>query len=1008
MEIRILGPIEVWDNGEPLQLGGTKQRAVLAMLALDVNHVVSYDHLVDGLWGSQASDRASNAVQVYVSRLRKILGHDRDDPPNSGNVLLQRRNPGYVLEVDQEAFDLGRFERLARTGTDSLVRAPRTAAATLRQALDLWRGPALAEFAGQPFAGTEIQRLEERHLAVLLARVEADLVLGRHAELLAELETLAAGHPLDEQLHYQWILSLYRSGRQADALDAYRKIRHTLIEELGVDPGRPLQGLEEAVLNQDPRLDWTPPIVPGGDVPTVSTVVGVGTAAKRPAGPARSLPIVWNLPARNPHFTGRSGLLDEIHDRLRGGEQALIVQALYGLGGVGKTQLALEYAHRFATEYSIIWWIDAEQPVLLPEQFARLARALDLPTRGSTQDAIGQVKAELAHRANWLLIFDNAERVEDVAAYRPAGSGHMLLTSRFPGWGALGGRLQVDVLERAETVALLRSRAPSMTDALANELASELGDLPLAVAQAVGYLEQSGMTPDDYLRQFSTRRSALLARGDVLDYQGRVDTAWNLSLERLTAVNSASLELMKISAFLAPEPIPFSLFTSRPDVLGDSGDDLDAGDLVSDAVGDAVRFSLVRRLRDGFQVHRLVQAVIRKQQNAPELAATTARVADLLSAAHPGAPSDPANWSAYARLVPHVLAVGGICDERAATRRLVIDTVAYLNLNSDNRASRRIAADFLARWRPVLGPDHPDTLVLASHLMLALIWMGDAAQARAIGIEILPLARRTLGGDHPGTLRVAGYLVMAQAWLGDGEEARILAHDTLARVRRTLNQADPDVLRMSTYLALALAWVGDRAARPIARELLDQSRSVLGPDHPTTMFAAVDLAVGLLETGDTAQIRSLGEDTLRRAGERLGPRHLLTLGSAALLAQALTWDGEIDRANELGREYLDSTKYHLGPDHLITLIAFAAVASARVRSIDALAEPLIMADLAGTHRALGLDHPISLITAAAVSTSMAEHGVDGADRLSRDTLERAERVLGHEHPLTVGLVARVK
>ena len=149
------------------------------------------------------------------------------------------------------------------------------------------------------------------------------------------------------------------------------------------------------MLNQDPRLDWTPPIVHGGEVLAVAAVAGNGAAPQQAAEPFRSLPIVWNLPARNPHFTGRSGLLDEIHDRLQGGEQALIVQALYGLGGVGKTQLALEYAHRYASEYSIIWWIDAEQPVLLPEQFARLARALDCPRVGRCSDAIAQVKAEL-------------------------------------------------------------------------------------------------------------------------------------------------------------------------------------------------------------------------------------------------------------------------------------------------------------------------------------------------------------------------------------------------------------------------------------------------------------------------------------------------------------------------------------------------------------------------------------------------------------------------------------
>lgn len=1003
MEIRILGPLEVWDSGEPLQLGGTKQRAVLAMLALNANHVVPYDRLVDGLWGTRASERASNAVQVYVSRLRKILGPDGSVVERRRDVVLQRRNPGYLLQVDPDCLDLGRFEKLARAGTDAVARSPRSASATLREALDLWRGTALAEFSGHPFAAADIARLEEEHLAALRARVDADLMLGRHSELLAELEVLAAAHPLHEQLHHQLILSLYRAGRQADALDVYRRLRRTLSDELGVDPGRSLQELEEAILNHDLRLDWHPPIVTG-DRRTPAAPSQQVTAAPGEPQALRSPPEVWNLPARNPHFTGRAGMLDEVHRRLGSGENALVVQALYGLGGVGKTQLALEYAHRFAADYGVIWWLDAEQPVLIPEQFGQLARALDLPTRGSVTDSVQQVKAELARRSDWLLIFDNAERVEDVAQYRSPGSGHILVTSRFPGWGALGGRLPVDVLERAETVTLLRARVPSVTLELADELASELGDLPLAVAQAVAYMEQSAITPDDYLRQFSTRRSALIARGDVLDYQGRVDTAWVLSLERLSTVSPASLPLMRMSAFLAPEPIPFSIFTSRPGVLGEFDSDVDTEDLVGDAVGEAVRFSLVRRLADGFQVHRLVQAVIRKRLTPGERETVSASVADLLAASHPGAPNDPANWPAYARLVPHVLAVGAICDDRADTRRLVIDTVTYLNLNSDNTASRRIAAVFLTRWQRVLGPDHPETLMLASHLMLAMIWMGDAKEARSLGQDTLPRARRTLGSDHPGTLRVACYLVMALVWLGDSDDGRALAHDTLAKARRTLEMGDPDMLRLGTYLALALAWVGDGAARPLAHEILDQARVVLGPNHPTTLFATVDLAFGLLETGDSAQIRALGEDTLLRSGETLGPRHLLTLGSAALLAQALTWDGEVDRAMELGREFLDTTKYHLGPDHLISLTAFAALASAQAGSADGNLHPLGPDALVGTHAALGPDHPISLITAAAVVRGMAQRHDERVTELAADTRERAKRVLGSNHPVTVGLL----
>src|SRR5512135_430529 len=197
---------------------------------------------------------------------------------------------------------------------------------------------------------------------------------------------------------------------------------------------------------------------------------------------AGRLPAVWKVPARNPHFVGRGQMLTELRRRLRSGDHTLVVQALHGLGGVGKTQLAIEYVHRFAVDYELVWWIDAEQPALLASQLAALADPLGLSGRDSGPAAVNAVREELRRRPGWLLVFDNAQRPQDLVDYQPGGAGHVLVTSRYPGWGGLGGRLEVDVLSRHETVALLRRRLPELDETLADQLAAELGDLPLAAA----------------------------------------------------------------------------------------------------------------------------------------------------------------------------------------------------------------------------------------------------------------------------------------------------------------------------------------------------------------------------------------------------------------------------------------------------------------------------------------------------------------------------------------------
>ncbi|HYU61387.1 MAG TPA: alpha/beta fold hydrolase [Solirubrobacterales bacterium] len=245
MEFRILGPLEADDDeGNPVLLGGPKVRALLVDLLLNAGRTVSRERLIDDLWGERVPASANKMVQVHVMRLRKVL--------RSG--VLETRPSGYAVALDRDVLDLHRFERLVAEGREALAAGePEAASHRLREALALWRGPALAEF-GEPFAIAESARLEEARLAALDDGIEADLALGRHRDLVGELEWLIAQHPYRERLRAQQMLALYRCGRQADALRAYREARRALTKELGIEPSPPLRELERRILAQDEEL----------------------------------------------------------------------------------------------------------------------------------------------------------------------------------------------------------------------------------------------------------------------------------------------------------------------------------------------------------------------------------------------------------------------------------------------------------------------------------------------------------------------------------------------------------------------------------------------------------------------------------------------------------------------------------------------------------------------------------------------------------------------------------
>jgi DNA-binding SARP family transcriptional activator len=255
MEFGILGPLEVHADGQAIPVPGHRQRCLLAYLLLHANQIVASERLVDQLWPDEAPEPGAAALQACVSRLRKALGR--------GAKYLETAAPGYVLQVDADGLDVRRFERLLEQANEA---DPASAAETLREALALWRGPALADLAYESFAQAPIARLDELRLLALGRRCAADLALGRHAQLVAELEALVAEHPLREGLRGQLMLALYRAGRQADALEQYQSARGTLVDELGIEPGPALQELERKILRHDASLELGPDRAPSRSI----------------------------------------------------------------------------------------------------------------------------------------------------------------------------------------------------------------------------------------------------------------------------------------------------------------------------------------------------------------------------------------------------------------------------------------------------------------------------------------------------------------------------------------------------------------------------------------------------------------------------------------------------------------------------------------------------------------------------------------------------------------------
>lgn len=549
-----------------------------------------------------------------------------------------------------------------------------------------------------------------------------------------------------------------------------------------------------------------------------------------------TLPPVWNVPARNAGFTGRDTLLVTLRQSLLSGDRA-VVQALRGMGGVGKTQLAIEYAHKFADEYDIVWWVAAEQAGLILEQIAALAASLqcaepDAPAVPAAQRAM----TELRTRDRWLLVFDNAETPGDLAPWLPGGTtGHVLITTRTSGWTEVAATpVEVDVFARAESVTILSDRVPGLSGADAGQLAEELGDLPLAIAQAASYLTDSGMPPSEYLHLVQRRAANILDQGPVTSYPTSLAGATQLTMERLAREDSKAAGLVVVCAFLAPEPIPLALFTAAadqlPQPLGSAAADVLAWRQLLIAMG---RSSLARIDQHVIQMHRLTQAILRDRLAPEQADATLALAGKVLVASNLGDPGDPAGWPGWAQLLPHILAIDPAASNDPAVRELACNATWYLLMRGDTRSGHDLARHLYQQWNQRSGSDDHYTLWAANSLGTSFHQMGQYAEAQRIHADSVARKRRLLGEDHPYTLATANNLADSLRAVGEDHAARELDEDNLARRRRLLGEDHPDTLISASNLAIDLAAVGDhQAARELDEDTLARSRGgKMGPDQ---------------------------------------------------------------------------------------------------------------------------------------------------------------------------------
>jgi len=780
----------------------------------------------------------------------------------------------------------------------------------------------------------------------------------------------------------------------------------------GVDAGQARRVLLEAAAG--PRRPDGEPIFPGR--------AGPGTA-NRPGGPAPrfpgGMPRLMGAPLRNPAFTGRAEVLEELEERLGSGPVAVV--AVRGLGGVGKSQVALEYAYRMCESgrYELAGWVRADSAVTVAEDLAALAPRLGIGTDGPTGDLAAAVVAALGARRDWLVVFDNAQFPADLAEMLPGGGGHVLITSRNRQWGRIAAQLDLEEFTRAESVAFVSTRSGRDEPGAATELAGELGDLPLALAQAAAYIDTRSVTVGGYLGLYRDPALARRLRDEGLEseeYPASVARTWLLSIERLSAERPAAVEFLRLCAFFDSDDIDLELLAAGAEQAGLAlaavlRDRLER----AETAGALARASLITvSAHDRLRVHRLVQAVTRDQLDDDQAAAWSQCALSLVSAVFPGMPQNHSSWPICASLAPHVQSVVAHTESRpdlAVERGFLLTRLGiYLSVSAQFSAARASFERALAVNEAACGPDHPEVAATLNNLGNVQRQLGELSAARASFERALAINVAANRSDHPDVAIIFSNLGCVQRQLGELSAARATLERALA-INEAANRSDhPDVAIILTNLGSAQAQLGELSAACASFErALAINEAANRSDHPDVAIILTNLGSVQGQLGDLSAARARLERGLAVNEAAYGPDHPEVAATLNNLGNVQRQLGEPSAARARLERGLAINEAAYGPDHpaVAATLAPLGIVQRDLGELSAACATLERA-LAINKAAYGPDHPEVAGTLGNLGIVQGDLGELSAARAS---FERAlainKAAYGPDHPEVAGTLGNL-